>query len=200
MEGAFAVDRVLALAEAGADAAFQRPKRGSVGQLGPVASKAGRESALQGAGNPARHGLGAQRIKLVDGELHLLLGDVIGHGQAGGRGLGRRTCRSRRLGRSQFVLSQSVERGYFACQGSQRGHLHIALMRNLRHLLVVFAQRLSILADLVKTLGLEQHARVRTGQSNDGEGSHQRGGHKSIHILERQGNLANLAVFVSGNK
>src|SRR5271166_2266957 len=98
VEGAFAVDWVLALAETGADAALKRPERGCVGQLGPVAGKAGRKSALEGAGNLTRHGLGAQRIKLVDGELHLLLRDIVGRSEAGGSGLSRCTRRSLGLG------------------------------------------------------------------------------------------------------
>src|ERR1017187_9780173 len=117
VEGAFAVDRILTLTEAGAHAALQRPKRGRVGQLRPVAGKVGREAALEGAGYPAAHGLRPQYIKLVDGELHLLRVYIVCQAQAGGRGLGRGDGCSLRLGRSQLVLPQSVERGHFICQG-----------------------------------------------------------------------------------
>ena len=101
---------------------------------------------------------------------------------------------------ASLVLTQSVKRSHFIGQSAQRGHLHIAVMRNLRHLLVIFAQIFFILAKLIEALGLQQHPRIRAGQSNDRKGSHQRGGHKSIDIAKRQGNLANLPVFIPRNK
>jgi hypothetical protein len=46
---------------------------------------------------------------------------------------------------AKLVLLQAVERGNFAGQRAQRCHLHIAVVRNLRHLLVVFAKILAVL-------------------------------------------------------
>ena len=73
-------------------------------------------------------------------------------------------------------------------------------MGNLRHLLVVFAERFALLAHLVVALGLEQHARVGAGESDDGKRTNQRGGNKSVGIMEGQRNLANPAVLIACDK
>ena len=200
MEGAFSVERVLALAKARTHAAFDRPERGRIGQLRPVAREGRRQAALKRARNPAGKRLRAQRIKLVDGELDLLLVDVVAQRQGGGRGRAAAAGGSCRLGRGQLVLPQAVERGHFIGQGAQRGDLHIAVVRDLRHLLVVFAEILAVLANLVEALGLEQHAGVGAGQAHNRERTHQRGGDKSVRIVQRQRNLADPPVLISGNK
>ncbi len=87
MEGAFTVERVLTRAKARSHAAFNRPHRWRIGKLLPIAGKGGRKAALQCARNPARERLRPQSIKLIDGELQLLLVYVVGQRQAGGSGL-----------------------------------------------------------------------------------------------------------------
>ena len=103
-------------------------------------------------------------------------------------------------GCAQPVLTQAVKRSDFVGQRAQRCHLDIAIVRHLRHLLVVFAERLPLLAHLVVALGFEQHPCVGAGQPDDGKRAYQRGGHKSVGVLQRQRNLANPPVLIACNK
>jgi len=73
-------------------------------------------------------------------------------------------------------------------------------MRNLRHLGVIFAESFLLLANLVVAFGFQQHARVRTGQPNDGEGSDHGSSDKPVGVLDGNRDLANLPVIVSGDK
>ena len=73
-------------------------------------------------------------------------------------------------------------------------------MRNLRHVLVVLAQSLALLADLVEALGLQQHARVGARQPGNGECTHHRRGYESIRVMQRERNLPHPSIFISGNK
>src|SRR6185369_5000005 len=101
---------------------------------------------------------------------------------------------------NQSVLPQAVKCGNLARQGTERSNLHIAIMRNLGQLPVILAQVLVVLTNLVKALGLEQHARIGAGQSHNGESTHQGGSDKSIYVVERKRNLTDPTVFISGNK
>jgi hypothetical protein len=88
------------------------------------------------------------------------------------------------LADAQLALLQAVERRNFIGQRAQRCHLHIAVMRNLRHLLVVFAEIFAVLPNLVEALRLQQHAGVGAGQPDDGERTHQRRGYKSVRVVQ----------------
>ena len=198
MERAFAVDGIFALAEARGHAAFQRPERRRIGQQRPVAGKRGRQAALDGARDAARHGLAAKRIELVNGNLDVLRGYVIGKGEGLGRGRGGRLGGGR--GVRAAILAQPVQRCHFAGQRAQRSYLHIAVMRDLRHLLVVLAQRFAFFADLVEALGLQQHAGVRARQSYDRECADEGRGHKAVGVVKRKRDLPHPSLFIPGNK
>ncbi len=73
-------------------------------------------------------------------------------------------------------------------------------MRDLCQVLVILAQILIVLPDLIEALGLEQHTRIRAGQTDNGECTHQRRGDKSIHVVQRKRNLPYATIFISGNK
>jgi len=92
--------------------------------------------------------------------LHLLLIHIIGLRQCGRR-WGRGNAGSRCIfGRPQLVLLQAVQGRNLIGQRAQRCHLHIAVMRNLRHLFVVFAKVFAVLTHLVEALCLHQHPGV----------------------------------------
>ena len=191
MERAFAVDRILALAEARRYAALDGPHRRSIGKLRPVAGKARRQAALQRPRNLARHGLGTQRYKTCQWSWRPAAGftsSVCAATAETGAGtalpaLAAGFVLSRRL---QPVLSQPVERRHFIGQRAQARHLHAAVVRNRRHTLVILAQCFAIRTHLVIAFGLQQHAGVGSGQAHNRESAHDRRGDKSIHILRAE--------------
>src|SRR5208337_3174769 len=98
VEGAFAVERILARTEARSQATLHGPHRGRVGKFSPVARKAGRKTAFQCAGHTPGERLCPQSIKLIEGELDLLLVDVVSEGQGDGSRSGRAVSGCGRLG------------------------------------------------------------------------------------------------------
>jgi hypothetical protein len=83
-------------------------------------------------------------VKLVDGKLHLLLASRR-RSAPGWPAWALPRLRRPQAWLRQLVLPQPVKSRHFIGQRAQRGHLHIAVVRNLRHLLVVFAQVLPLL-------------------------------------------------------
>ena len=78
----------------------------------------------------------------------LLRIDLVGEGQGCGSGRGGRGGG----GRGQLILPQAVARRHFAGQSAQRGNLHVAVVRDLLHLLVILAQIFPVQAHLVEIL------------------------------------------------
>ena len=200
MECAFTIEGIFALAEAGADLAFDGPDGGRVGELGPVAGVGGKaawgEATLKSAGDAAGKCLGLERVELVDGELDLLLADVVRDGE-GGRG-GRVRCGSGGL-LAGFIL-ETVDGGDFLGERAERGDLYIALVGDFGHLLVVFAEGFALLADLVEAFRLEEHAGIGTGETDDSKGANERGGYEAVDVVHGQRYLADATVFIPSDK
>ena len=55
-------------------------------------------------------------------------------------------------------------------------------------------------AKLIEAGRLDQHPRVRTGQSGDGKHADRRRGNKKIGIVKRDRNLIQVAVFVTADE
>ena len=119
MKCALAVDRIFPLTETRTHAAFKRPKRGRVGQLRPIAGKTRRKTALQSARDTARHGLRAERIKLVDGQSDLLLIEVARRASS----CIRETDTAARLGGDEFVVILSELDGDKSHSTRQAGYV-----------------------------------------------------------------------------
>src|ERR1700724_3268860 len=73
-------------------------------------------------------------------------------------------------------------------------------MRNLLHLEIVMAYGLALGSNLVEASRLEQHAAVGPGHPSDGEEANHRGGDKDISVMQRNWDLAQIAVFLAGYK
>lgn len=159
----------------------------------PVAGEVCTETALQCARDAAGHGLGAQGIELVESESHVLLAEIIfGRGQSGRRG----RCGGFASTGEEFALAEAVESSHLVGDCAERRHLHIAIMGDLRHLLIVFAKGFAILAHLIEALSLEQHARVGAGQTDNRERANDGCGDEAVDVVKREGNLAHTPVFI----
>ena len=73
-------------------------------------------------------------------------------------------------------------------------------MGYLLHLQVVVPYRLPLRPNLVKARRLQQHAAVRAGHPSDGEEADNRGRDKDIGVVERDWDLAQITIFLTGYK
>ena len=101
---------------------------------------------------------------------------------------------------SKAVLAKPVKGSHFAGQSAKGCHLDIAVMGDLRHLLIVFPQRLPFLAHLIETLCFEKHTGVRAGQADNREGTDQRRSDETVGIVQGKGDLPHSSVFIPGDK
>ena len=104
------------------------------------------------------------------------------------------------MGTRQLARRQTVECGDLARQRAQRSRLDVLLMRGLLEVRVVLLQRVVVLPKLVEAGGLDQHSRVRAGQSGDGKHADGRGGYEKISIVKGDRNLIQVAVFVAADE
>ena len=58
---------------------------------------------------------------------------------------------------------------------------------------VVLLERVVVLTQLVETGGLDQHPRVRTGKSGDGEHADRRRSHEDVSVMKRDRNLVQVS-------
>lgn len=121
VEGAFPVDRIIALAEAGGYAAFKRPEGRGISKHVQIAAERGSEATLKGAAKTTGHGLGAESIKLIERLFDVLLIDVIGQGEGlrCGRGGGGGFGRASGPGSDEAILAEAVEGGNFTGKGAE---------------------------------------------------------------------------------
>ena len=130
----------------------------------------------------------------------MLAGRVgLPHGGRNGNGGRGSCCTCAGLDR-RWVLPQTVEGGYLIGDGSERCDLHVTIVRNLGHLLVIFAERFALLTQLIVAFSLEEHAGVRTGEANYRKRANDCCSHETVSIAEGQRDLSDTTVFVSSNK
>jgi hypothetical protein len=98
------------------------------------------------------------------------------------------------------VLAKPIKRSHFAGQSAKRCHLDIAVMGDLRHLLVVFPQCLAFLAHLIEALCFEQHTGVGASQADNRKGTDQRRSDETVGIVQGKGDLPHSSVFIPGDK
>jgi hypothetical protein len=98
------------------------------------------------------------------------------------------------------VLAKPVEGRHFAGQGANRVHLDIAVMGDLRHLLVILPERFPFLANLVEALCFEQHTGIGAGQTDNRKGPDQSRSDETIGIVQGKGDLPHSSVFIPRDK
>lgn len=73
-------------------------------------------------------------------------------------------------------------------------------MSDLGHLCIVFAEGLTLLANLVEALCFEQHTCIGSGQPDDSESTDQGRSDESVHVMQGEWNFANSSILIPGNK
>src|SRR5882672_1929695 len=92
---------------------------------------------------------------------------------------------------------QAIERRYFARQRSQGSDLDVPFLRNLLEPRIAVLQFFSLRAELIKAGNLVQHPGIGTGDASKPGDTDRRPGDNDIQVMNGDGNLAQLAVFVA---
>ncbi len=91
---------------------------------------------------------------------------------------------------------ETVERGDFTGQRTQRLCLEFILLGNLLQALVAGLDGFFFCAELIEALRLDQHAGIRTGHAGNGHHANDRAGDEDVNIMQGNRNLQKFAFCV----